>query len=74
MRDRGWLRDLTSQTVIVHTVNGGPSFRCNTLGVYDDGLLVGQLVNLDLDVQAVEAGEHFILRDQIQRVQILEGA
>ena len=69
---RKWFDELRSETVIVHTVNGGPSFRCNTLGVYDDGLLVGDLMNLDLDAQVVEAGTHFILRDQIQRVQLPE--
>lgn len=67
-----WLPEL-ARSVIVHTKNNGPSFRGNLEATYDDGLLLSSLVNLDEDTQVVEAGTHFVLRAEIQRVQFLEG-
>jgi hypothetical protein len=68
-----WLDDLTLSSVIVHTKNNGPSFRGNVEAVYDDGILLRDLVNLDEDPHVVEAGTHLIVREDIQRVQRLEG-
>lgn len=68
-----WLDDLTLSSVIVHTRYNGPSFRCNVVAVYDDCIRVRNLVNLDEDAQVVEAGEHAILREVIERIQLLEG-
>lgn len=68
-----WLDDLKLDTVIVHTVDNGPSFRGNVQAVYDDGVLLADVVNLDEPEQAVEAGTSLILRGQVHRIQILEG-
>jgi hypothetical protein len=68
-----WLDGLAFSSVIVHTVNNGPSFRCNLKATYDDGIIVSDLVNLDEDPHVLEAGEQFIVREQIQRIQRLEG-
>lgn len=66
-----WLDDLTLASVIVHVVNGGPSFRGNTAAVYDDGVLLRDVVNLDEDAQVVEAGTRFFLRERIESIQLL---
>ena len=69
-----WLDDLTLRSVIVHTVDNGPSYRANLAAKpYDDGLLLRDVVNLDEGEHAVEAGTSFIPRAQVHRIQILEG-
>jgi hypothetical protein len=68
-----WLDDLTLSSVIVHTTNGGPSYRAVRVAVYDDGILLRDVVNLDEDAQVVEAGTSFIPRQEVHRIQILEG-
>jgi hypothetical protein len=68
-----WLADLSLGTVIVHTCNNGPSLRGNTAAVYDDGVLLSEVVNLDEEPHVVEAGTQFVLRERIERIQLLEG-
>jgi phage portal protein BeeE len=51
-----WLDAITFDTVIVHTLNDGPSLRGLKLAVYDDGILLGEVVNLDNEPLVVEAG------------------
>lgn len=65
--------DLTLSSVIVHTRDSGPSYRGNVSGVYDDGVLLVDVVNLDEPSMVVEAGSSFIPREQVARVQLLEG-
>lgn len=69
-----WLDDLTLDTVIIHTLHGGPSYKGVKRAVYDDGLVLDDVVNLDIDPLIVEAGSSFFPRDQIHRVQIVEGS
>ncbi len=66
-----WLDDLTLATIIVHIVDNGPSLKGNREAVYDDGVLLSDVVNLDEDAQVVEAGTQFIPRERIERIQIL---
>lgn len=68
-----WLDDLSLGTVIVHLVNGGPSLKGNKVAVYDDGLLLGEVVNLDVEPLTVEAGTHFVPRERVERVVLLGG-
>jgi hypothetical protein len=68
-----WLDDLTLETIVIHTINGGPSYRCVKNAVYEDGILVSDLVNLDVEPMTVEAGTHFVPRDQVHRIQLLGG-
>lgn len=68
-----WLDDLTLASVIVHSRDNGPSYRGNVQAVYDDGVLLADVVNLDEPGMVVEAGSSFIPREQIARVQLLEG-
>ena len=68
-----WLDDLALASVIVHTRDNGPSYRANVAAVYDDGVLLGDVVNLDEPEMVVEAGDSFIPREQIVRIQRLEG-
>lgn len=68
-----WLDDLKLDTVIVHTVDNGPSYRANIAATYDDGVLLADVVNLDEPEQVVEAGTSFVPRGQVHRIQILEG-
>lgn len=68
-----WLDDLTLSSVIVHTRDNGPSYRGNVAATYDDGVLLVDLVNLDEPSMAVEAGSSFFPREQIVRIQLLEG-
>lgn len=66
-----WLSDLTLDTVIVHIVNGGPSLRGNKVAVYNDGILLSDVVNLDVEPLVAEDGHQLIPREQIERVQLL---
>ena len=68
-----WLDDLTLASVIVHTRDSGPSYRGNVSAVFDDGVLLSDVVNLDEPSMVVEAGSSFIPREQVARVQLLEG-
>lgn len=68
-----WLDDLTLNTVIVHIRDGGPSLRGLKVAVYDDGILLEQVVNLDHDALVVEDGQQFVLRERIERIQLLAG-
>lgn len=68
-----WLDELNLSTVIVHTKNNGPSYRGIIDARYDDGLLLSSVVNLDEDVQVVEAGTSFLPRQEIHRIQLIEG-
>lgn len=68
-----WLDDLALSTVIVHITNNGPSLRGISEAVYDDGVLLRSVVNLDEDAQVVEAGTQFVPRERIERIQLLEG-
>jgi len=65
-----WLDDLALTTVIVHTIHGGPSYRGNKEAVYEDGILLRDVVNLDQGT-VTDEGPSFIPRDQIHRIQIL---
>jgi hypothetical protein len=67
-----WLDAITFDTVIVHTLNDGPSLRGLKLAVYDDGILLGEVVNLDNEPLVVEAGSTFVPREQVQRLQLVE--
>jgi hypothetical protein len=69
-----WLDDLALGSVIVHIRNAGPSLRANVEAVYDDGVLLRDVVNLDEDAQVVEAGTQFVPRENVERVQLLEGS
>jgi hypothetical protein len=69
-----WLEELRLSSVIVHVKQGGPSLRANVEAVYDDGVLLRDVVNLDEDAQVVEAGTQFVPRENIERIQLLEGA
>ncbi len=69
-----WFHDLKDRSVVLHLVDDGPSLRGNLVRVYDDGALLKDVVNLDLDQNVVEAGVQFILRERIERVQVLSGA
>lgn len=68
-----WLDDLTLSSVIVHTRDNGPSYRGNVAATYDDGVLLNDVVNLDEPEMVVEAGDSFIPREQVARIQRLEG-
>jgi hypothetical protein len=67
-----WLDDLRLASVIVHTRDNGPSYRGNVRAVYADGVLLGDVVNLDEGL-VVEAGTSFIPREIVARIQLLEG-
>jgi hypothetical protein len=69
-----WLDDLTLETVIVHIRHGGASLRGLKEAVYDDGILLRDVVNLDVEPLTVEAGTHFIPREQVERLVLLTGA
>lgn len=66
-----WLDDLQLDTAIVHTVSDGPSYRGLVRAVYDDGLLLSDVVNLDVEPMTVEAGVSFVPRDQVHRIVLL---
>jgi hypothetical protein len=68
-----WLDDLTFDTVIVHTIHNGPSLRGLRVAVYDDGILLRDVVNLDNEPLVVEAGTTFVPRGQVARLQLVEG-
>ena len=70
---RMWLDDLKLESVIVHTLHNGPSYRGNVAAVYGDGVLLADVVNLDEPDQVVEAGSSLIPREQVHRIQLLEG-
>lgn len=69
-----WLDELRLSSVIVHVKHNGPSLRANVEAVYDDGVLLREVVNLDEDAHVVEAGTQFVPRENIERIQLLEGA
>jgi hypothetical protein len=68
-----WLDDLKLNTVIVHLRDNGPSLKGLRVAVYDDGLVLEQVMNLDVDPLVVEDGTHFIPRERVERIQMLTG-
>lgn len=70
---RTWLDGLEMNTVIVHTVNNGPSFKGIRRAVYDDGLVLHQAMMLEETGSVVIDGDYFIPRAQVLGIQLLAG-
>lgn len=69
-----WLSDLTLETVVVHTVNGGPSYRGMKRAVYNDGLVLADAAIIEPEGVQVLQGDFFIPREQVHAMQLLGGA
>lgn len=66
-----WLDDLQMQSVIVH-IEDGPSLRGNRAAVYDDGLLLRDVLTLNDPPEQLN-GLHFVPRERVVLIQMVEG-
>lgn len=64
-----WLDDLTLDTLIVH-IEDGPSLRGLKAAVYDDGLLLKEVVTLGEQQEQLN-GLHFVPRERVVLIQIV---
>lgn len=68
-----WLDDVTFATVIVHTINGGPSYKGLRRAVHDDGLVLGDVGILEPEGIELLQDNLFIPREQVHAIQLLGG-
>lgn len=69
-----WLDGLTFGTVIVHTVNGGPTYKGLKEFVHDDGVQLKDAALVEPEGLVVLNEPIFILREQIHALQPVNGA
>ena len=69
-----WLSDLTLETVIVHTINGGPSYKGMKRATYDDGIVLSDAALIEPEGLQMLQGAFFIPREQVHAIQLVGGA
>lgn len=68
---RSWLDDLTLQTVIVHTTNGGPSVKGLKAAVYEDCIVLRDAMVLDPEAQEILDGLVVVPRENVALMQLI---
>jgi hypothetical protein len=66
-----WLDDLTLDTVILHTREGGPSLKGIKRAVYDDGIVLRDAAVLEPESVSVLNGDVFVPREQVLFMQLV---
>jgi hypothetical protein len=66
-----WLDELTLETVIVSTTDGGPSIKGLKRAVHDDGIVLTQAALLEDESLSVLNGDVFVPREKVLLVQLL---
>jgi hypothetical protein len=60
-----WLDDVTLETVIVHTVDNGPSLKAAKLAVFDDCLVLRDAMLLEPEGTEMLNGEIVVPREKV---------